>query len=320
MNPPLIMDSTKNLSINYNGTTTVVVLTVGEYVNGAAMALSIQTSINTTLGLVTTQNKWSVVYNAVTGKYAFSTLLIPFSLLLDPGNSSPTLANLLGFPPIDTTGTTFAESTFGRLYATSLTTINNAAIVPNNRYLVRDDEASSGLMVIQAVARLAYYNVVFPATSPNYALVPLPDGTTYVQFGLRHIMPLPQKLGIFARNGSDFDYEWTSNRANNSVFPSSFLTLYQPINQEARLFIALSGVTTTDTDAELLTTTGATIKYIASLVYQDSSRRYILDESYNFQFSGSSSIPSATVLLYDQFGLVYNTRDLPATYCFEFTL
>lgn len=61
-------------------------------------------SINTALGLTTTQNKWSVVYNAVTGKYAFSTLLIPFSLLLDPGNSSANLANLLGFPPIDTTG------------------------------------------------------------------------------------------------------------------------------------------------------------------------------------------------------------------------
>lgn len=122
------------------------------------------------------------------------------------------------------------------------------------------------------------------------------------------------------RNGTDFDYEWTSNRANNSVFPSSFLTLYQPINQESRLFVMFSGVTTTDTDAELLTTTGATIKYICSLLYKDSARRYVLDESYPFQYSGSSSIPSATVLIYDQFGLVYNTRDLPSTFCLEFTL
>jgi len=241
--------------------------------------------------------------------------------MLSPSNSSPTLAYLLGFDSIDYESINDITSIYGRVYPLSSISIGGVYLTQEQRYIVQNDQDDSGLFSVYAVSRLAYYDqFLFPATAPNYALLNLPDGKIYNLFNLRRIIPWAIKFGLTSRSGNDFDSIFVSQRPNNTVFPSSFLTLFSALQQNTKLFIYMDNVTALTNDALYTSTTGAAIQYVASLRFDDESRNYILEESYPFSFNGSSATPSTNVFIIDEFGLLYNTRQLQHTITLQFTL
>ena len=175
MNPPLVLTSNQNITING----IIVSLDVREYTNAQDLALNLESKINVTLGWSGIFQEITVTYNDQTGRFVLNRIA-PFTM--EFGVNS--LIDLLGFSDYVFVGNKEYISNFQIYYV---------SCIPSNRYLASYDCAND-LISVRAVSKANYMSFFIPGYVPDEFYGFCPGNNFVIPFSFACGSPLTSYL------------------------------------------------------------------------------------------------------------------------------